>query len=230
MKEVIKRFTIISAAVVVMAMPAVASAHDHMAEDEAEDDTTTSISEEHSSGHEQENEQEKEYKDRLSARLRNLREARREKMKDDRSDLHERLEGVKRKACENHASTIDRLMTKINKRHQNAFDHITRVATAVETFYTSKNLSVSNYDSLVAEANAAKSVAETAMQSQLAIPTLDCNGKHPRADVASFKEKRQDSVDAMKAYRDAVKKLIKAVRTAAEATQSATEEGTSNAE
>ncbi|MCA9335206.1 hypothetical protein KC953_03625, partial [Candidatus Saccharibacteria bacterium] len=93
---------------------------------------------------------------------------------------------------------------------------ISNVISAVEEFYQSKNLSVADYDTLVAEVNAAKTLAQDAVASQLAVPELDCDGDHPRADVENFKEKRDASIDAMKAYRDAVKKLVDAVKAAAE--------------
>lgn len=233
MKEILQRFIIISAAVVLFTAPALAYAQDDL-EDSDNDVTTSNVSDDSSgesddSSVELENEREREFKDRLSTRLQNLKEARAAKMSESKSNLRERLDAAKKKACENHVNTINRLMDNMNKRRQAVYDRITNVSSAVQKFVTEKQLTVSDYDSLVAEINAAKSLADTSIASQIAIPTLDCDGDHPRADVAEYKEKREASVDAMRIYRDAVKKLIEAVKSVVETTRSA-EGDTGNAQ
>lgn len=132
----------------------------------------------------------------------------------NKAELRQKLDDAKKKICENRQTQINHLMTVMDKRRQNAFDNISHISDAAQTFYTNKGLSVSGYNDLVAAVNAAKTAAQTAMQTQQAVPDFNCDGDHPRADVADFKEKRADSIDAMKAYRDAVKALIKAIKTA----------------
>ena len=123
-------------------------------------------------------------------------------------------------------------MSNMKKRRQSVYDRIHKISTAVQEFYASKSLSISTYDDLIAAVSAAQSATETTMSAEQAVPSLDCNGDQPRADVADYKEKRQESIDAMKTYRDTVKNLIKAVRSAAEAAKPTTtpQEGTSNAQ
>lgn len=140
-------------------------------------------------------------------------------VKVSKTEKQEKLSDAKKKACENHITTISNLKTVMDKRRTNTITRISKIADAVQAFKVKKNLDVTNYDELVAKVNAAKAVAESAAQAQQQIPSLDCSGDHPRADVADFKEKRAASIDAVKAYRDAVKALVGAVKTAAGSTE-----------
>lgn len=128
----------------------------------------------------------------------------------------EKLDEAKKKACENNINTINRLKERMDQRRQNVLNRITKISEATQTFYTEKQLVVTNYDELVAKVAAAKVVAESAVQSQQQIPSLDCNGDHPRAEVSAYKERHSTAIDAIKAYRDAVKELVRAVKAAAE--------------
>jgi chromosome segregation ATPase len=128
----------------------------------------------------------------------------------------EKLDEAKKKVCEKRINTINRLKEKMDQRRQNVLNRITKISEATQTFYTDKQLIVTNYDELMAKVAAAKVVAESAVQSQQQIPSLDCNGEHPRAEVSEFKERHSTAIDAIKAYRDAVKELVRAVKAAVE--------------
>lgn len=229
MKQTIKRTIVAGAAVMLLVTPSIASAHDG-AHDEGDDIATSSPSASPTVSPKIDDKKvrrlETELKNRLQEQARE-REAKVAELQQDKEKLHKKLDAEKKKVCENHVSTINRVMTAMNTRRQNAFDRITKVSEAVQAFYVKKNLTVANYDDLVAQVNAAKSVAQTATDAQTAIPSLNCDGDHPRADVADFKEKRSASIDAIKAYRDAVKALVKAVKEAASAAAQ-TSEGTAS--
>ena len=169
MKDFIKRIAILSMVAVLAMAPAVAKAERGSGSDDSEDDSTSvSIKQDDSDSEdeqevEQEDEQEveveheREFRDRLSSRLHDLREARMEKMDDERkAHLEERLDEAKKKICENRSNAIARMIENMNKRREFVFDRISNVVSAVEEFYQSKNLSVADYDTLVAEVNAAK--------------------------------------------------------------------------
>lgn len=153
---------------------------------------------------------------KVQAQLQEAKEKRQSTLTDKKEHLPQRLDEAKKKACENHKRTINRLMGVMDSRRQNAFDRITNVYEAVQEFSTEKQLTVANSDDLTAEVEAAKTAAITAVEVQKAIPDLNCSGEHPRADVADFKEKRADSTDAMKAYRNSVKHYVQAVKLAAD--------------
>ena len=145
------------------------------------------------------------------------REASSQDMKSDemKAKLNEKLDETKKKACEKNVSTINRLQEVMNKRRQNTVERISKISEAVQSFYSKKQLTVANYEELLAKVAAAKTVAESALEAQQQIPSLDCSGDRPRANVADFKDKRATAIDAVKAYRDAVKDLARAVKTAA---------------
>lgn len=223
MKQTLKRTIIASAAVILLVMPSIASAHEGKHSGHNEDVATTSESPSASPRPSAEvrkvNKLETELRSKLQEQAKEREAVREQSSEQKKEDLRERLDANKKKLCKNRINTITRVMTAMNNRRQNAFDRITKVSDAVQAFYTKKELSVANYDDLVAQVNAAKSVAQSTTSAQTAVPPVNCDGEQPRADIADFKEKRSASIDAVKAYRDAVKALVKAVKTAAETTK-----------
>lgn len=217
MKQTLKRTIVASAALLLLVTPSIASAHDGIDDGHDEDSVTTSTSPSPRPTTETKkvNRLETELRGKLQEKAKEREAVKEQENEQEKEKLHERLEADKKKVCEKHVGTITRVMTAMNSRRQNAFDRITKVSEAVQAFYVKKELSVANYDDLVAQVNAAKSVAQAATTAQTTIPSVNCDGDHPRADIADFKEKRSASIDAMKAYRDAVKALVKAVREAA---------------
>ena len=150
--------------------------------------------------------------ERLRIDLEAKKQARQTEINDSRAELTQRLEGAKKRACEARQDKLNDLMSKMDTRRESVFERITKVSDAVQQFVADKELSVPEYERLIANVNAAKVLAEATATEQKAVPDLDCSGEQPRADVDDFKQKRADSIDAMKAYRDAVKALAKAVR------------------
>jgi hypothetical protein len=216
MKQTIKRSIIAGAAMALLATPAIVSAEDGPNTGSGSAPTGTTSSPYPSPSTSPRPEKVRQFEQKLQTQLQQMKEQRQVAIQDKMDGLEQKLDNAKKRACENHQATISRLMNVMDKRRQNAFDNITKVSEKVQAFYTEKRLSVANYDDLVAAVSAAQTAAHTAMIAQQAIPSLDCSGDHPRADVADFKEKRAGSIDAMKAYRDAVKNLVKAVKTAAD--------------
>jgi hypothetical protein len=203
------RSLVIAIVFVAIALPTVAFAHDEA--------TTSPSSSTTVSNHAKAEETAKQLNQKIEAQKQELQA----KAETAKADLRQRLDDAKRKICDNHKTQINRVMDNMDKRRQNAFDRITQVATSVEDFYVKKQLTIANYADLVAKIDATKAVAQTAMTTQQSVPQLDCSGEHPRADVADFKEKRAGSITAMQAYRDAVKTLVSAVKTAAQTAKDA---------
>lgn len=208
MKETFKRITIcLVVALLALTPTTIASAHDG----ENHDDGDTPVS----STDTQRAQKVRDYKARFQAQLQQSRDAR-EMTANKRADLKERLTDAKKQVCEKIQDTINKVMVKMNDRRKRVFDRLTKISEAVENYVTKNDLDVAGYDELTAAVEAAKSSAKTTMEKQQAVPKLDCSGEQPRADVADFKEKRLESIQAMKTYRDAVKALVKTVKAAAE--------------
>ncbi len=215
MKQTIKQLITASMVFALVVSPSAVFAHNND-DGHADDDTTTSNTDTETSTVTR---KQIEAAEKLRERLAQQKADRQEDLDSRKEARQERLEGAKKKACEKHQTLINRLMEKMGSRHETAFNKIARISEAVQKFYTEKNLSVANYDDLLAEVVAAKGVAQSSMDAQEIVPELDCDSEHPRADVTDFRQKRLDTIDAMKAYRDAVKSLAQAVRTAAKSTE-----------
>ena len=118
----------------------------------------------------------------------------------------------KKKICVNNQNRINTLMNAMDTRRSNAFAHISEISDATQAFYNRKSLNIENYDSLLAAVNSAKVAAQNAKDSQLSVPKFDCNGVAPGNDLQAFRDKRAASIATITIYREAVKKLINAVR------------------
>jgi hypothetical protein len=220
MKHMLKRMIISGAALALVATPLVASAHGGIrggSSDETEIHTASTSPSPSASPSADDRRQH--FEAELNDQLEQMKQQRKAAVQTDVQELRKKLDDSKKKACEAHQAQINNLMNGMDTRRQNAFARIGKVADAVEAYATKNNLTIANYSDLVAKVDAAKALAQTAMDAQQKAPEFDCSGDHPRADVADFKTKRSDSIDAMKAYRDAVKSLVQAVKAAADSSK-----------
>lgn len=127
----------------------------------------------------------------------------------------QRLDDQKKKVCDEKAPQINKAIDNVVSRTDDHAAQILKVYTLTKEFYTKNNLSIANYDALVANVEAKKVVADAAQKTLETHPKFTCNSDGPRADIQSFKNQRLDKVSAFKDYRSAVHELIKAVRAAA---------------
>ena len=111
-----------------------------------------------------------------------------------------RLEGTKLKACENREKAINNILDRIAKRGERRLDVYSAIFNRVQEFYEKKGLSVSNYDTLVADVNA-KNV------------DFKCDGSDPKGAAASFKDDLKVQIKALQAYKQSIKNLIMAIKT-----------------
>ena len=129
-----------------------------------------------------------------------------------------KLDDTKKSVCEARKDTINTRIGNVTERSQNQYTRIDQIFTATTKFYTEKSLSVSNYDELVANVTQAKIAATATLQAIKDAPKFSCASDGPKADVQSFLNLRLDKQAAFKTYRDAVKALVDAVKTAAKTT------------
>ncbi len=135
-----------------------------------------------------------------------------------KEQLKERLDDAHRKLCEAREKNIQNTMSRLSNRGQKQIDLYSGIATRVENFYTAKKLSISNYDALVADVNAKKAAAQSAVEAvKSATPNFHCDKDDPKGVAGDFKAKVNARNAALKAYRESVRNLIKAVKAAAEA-------------
>lgn len=130
----------------------------------------------------------------------------------------EKVAAAKAKACDNKKRVITNIENRIASRGQKRMDVISKIAERVEQFYTNKNLSVSNYDGLVADVNAKKANVQTTLDTIKAdaanVSTVTCGEGHGSMAVTQFKTDLKAEQAALKAYHTSVKNLLVAVKTA----------------
>lgn len=124
----------------------------------------------------------------------------------------ERLSTDKLKTCEERQTQISETMARIVTRTEANFTRITTAAERAEAFYTQQGNVLSNYDTLLAVVTSTKAAAQAAINTLSSTSTFSCTSDAPKADIQGFRTHRETKVTAMTAYRDAVKALIKGIK------------------
>jgi len=145
------------------------------------------------------------------------------------SDAEKKLAEGFMKACENHKMAFETRFANLANHSQTIVDVMDKIAARVEAFKTSKNLTVANYDALVADVAAKQLIVHNlqATAKQDAAQDFNCDRDKAHESVQSFTDLLHQQIDALKNYKTSVKNLIVAVKKAASAATST--EGTSNA-
>lgn len=133
------------------------------------------------------------------------------------------------KACENHKTAFEIRFTNLANHSQTMVDVMDKIAARVEAFKTSKNLTIANYDTLVADVAAKQLIAHNLQATAKldAAEDFNCERHKARESVQAFTDLLHQQIDALKNYKTSVKNLIVAVKKAA--TAATTTEGASNA-
>lgn len=121
----------------------------------------------------------------------------------------------RQKVCEAHKSGLTNKFKRTVTNSQRIQTRIDEVFNKAQTYQQTKNITVANWDSLVASAQTAKAASAASITAlQGVTPTIDCNSTSVASDVATFKTAAGQTRDNLKAYRTAVKALLKALITA----------------
>ncbi len=147
-----------------------------------------------------------------------------QELKAKRDQAKSRLEAARLKVCEARQQGITQHMSSMVTTSTNHLNVFSDIASRVEAFYASKGKTVANYDTLVADVNAKKTAAETAIATAKASSTsFSCADANPQLAGQQFKDAHAAVIKALQDYRTAIKNLIVAVRSAqANATTSTT--------
>ena len=149
-------------------------------------------------------------------------EAAREKV----AEAKDELKGDRLKVCEARRSAIQTIMQNAAKRGQEHVNLFSSIAEKVEAFYVSKGKTLSTYDQLVADVNAKKAAAQSAVDTVKNAQTqFDCNGTNPKGVIAVFKADIKAQESAMEAFRTSVRNLIAGVKSVQGTTSSSTNGG-----
>ena len=141
------------------------------------------------------------------------RDAAEQELKSRKEAAKERLSEDKLKICEKRQSNINDRSTKIADRatkHLAVFD---KIAERVKTFYVNKGNTLANYDTLVAQVDAKRAAAQSAVTNLSGLKsTFNCNDTEPKLAIEGFKTAMTEAQTALKEYRTAIKDLIVGVK------------------
>ena len=136
----------------------------------------------------------------------------------------------RQKACEARQKSIDTRTANYGAAAQRHLEVFNSIFTKVQQFHDSKQLTVSNYEALVAAATAKQSAAQSAVTALQALDvTIDCTQSDPASTVATIKSAVADARSSLQAYRSALKDVVVALKgasTAQPGAVSSTDNGT----
>lgn len=133
----------------------------------------------------------------------------------------------KMRLCQKHEGLVRNTASRIADRAQKHLDLFTTIATRTETFYTTKGKTLANYDALVADVNAKKAAAQTAVDAlKTEAPNVTCDDTGViSASAATFKADAKTTIGLLKEYKTSVKNLIVGVKSVQSDDSSATTGG-----
>ena len=124
-----------------------------------------------------------------------------------------KLEENRLKVCQKRESTIKSIMTRMQSRGERQLEVFTTIADRTKAFYAENQLSAAGYDDAVAVVEDKKLLAQTAVyQGSAAVEDFDCTANDPLALKDAFKSQLSSQIEALNAYKTAVKDLIVTVK------------------
>jgi len=138
-----------------------------------------------------------------------------------RQTVKEKTEAVRQKACVQRQKSIDTRTTNFAAAAQRHLGVFNDIFTKVQAFHDSKQLNVTNYDTLVATATTKQTAAQSAVDALKALNVqIDCAQPDPAASVATIKTAVSNARTALQDYRSAIKDVVVALKGASTAQKS----------
>lgn len=159
-----------------------------------------------------------------SDELSQLRQDAKDALKNLRAERHSDLtERGRQLACEKRQSSVNGRIGNYADAAQRHLTVFTSIFTKVQDFYTTKKLSVSNYDTLVAAVNTKQTDAQTAVEALKSLDVnIDCSQPDPAQTLETVKTAVSNARSALQAYRASIKDLIVAIGKALDSQESST--------
>lgn len=152
-----------------------------------------------------------------------------QKLQELKAQNKTRLNDARKKVCETRQDKINGIIQKRSEQGTKHLDVFKKIADRVQEFVKTKDLTIENYDDLVAAINDKETAVQAAIDSNSAV-TFECAtavgdhpGEVPRASIDAVR-------DALKDYRTVIKDLIVNVKASAASTTSADAASTTNGE
>lgn len=140
-------------------------------------------------------------------------EAKKAEIEAKHEENKEKLADKKLENCKKKETRINTSMQKIADRKTKQLEVFNKIADRTIAFYEEKGLTLANYDALVTDVDAKRAAAEAEI-ANLKTSTVDfkCDTEDPLKVSDVFKQAREGSSAALKAYKTSVKNLIVGVK------------------
>lgn len=158
-----------------------------------------------------------------------MQEEARERVELIKQEVEERRETIKQEVCERRQQQLTQVMPRLATGATSVKSAFDTIYSRVQGFYESGQLTVSNYDELKAEVDAAQAEAAVALAAVDSYEfELDCENANVGEQLDGFRTAVSSAKESLKAYRQALVNLISALRAEAaeEAQTNADEEET----
>lgn len=131
------------------------------------------------------------------------------------------------KVCQIKEAVVQRRNDSLTKMANNMLTKFDSIATRVETHYTSKAVpagkTISNYDVLVADIAAKRSIVQIDLdKASIDDTNFSCTSDDPKGQLTQFRTDMQAVKQALKDYRTSIKNLIVAIRSVTGTTENTT--------
>jgi hypothetical protein len=122
-------------------------------------------------------------------------------------------DGIKLRACQNREASIKNIMARIVDRTQKQANLYSAIAERTQKFYADKDKQLAGYDELVADVNTKKDAAQAAIDELKASASqFTCDSENRRELAEAFNDNLDKTIEALQAYRQAVKNLVAGVK------------------
>jgi len=122
-------------------------------------------------------------------------------------------EEAKLRACQNRETTIKNIMARIVDRTQKQANLYSTISERTEKFYADQNRNLVGYDELVSDVNITKDAAQSAVVNlKASAQQFTCDSDNRRELAQTFNDNLDKVIEALQAYRQAVKSLVAGVR------------------
>jgi hypothetical protein len=136
--------------------------------------------------------------------------------------IQNRLSAENLKSCQNREAAIDNIMARITDRAQKQLTLMDQISLRVQNLYKDKNMSIGNYEALVATVAAKKTIAEREMNTVRTMSRqFNCDSDDPKGTATQFKSNTSLQSGALNDYRTAIINLINGVESATVSTKEA---------
>lgn len=143
---------------------------------------------------------------------------------DVQTAVSKKLDAVKLKVCQKRELIIKNVMTRMSDRGDKQMQVFDKIVERVKAFYVEKGYVVADYDTLVAAVDDARAALVAVNQNNAtAGDNFTCDSSDPKGHISDFKEKETARIQAMKAYKTAIQKLITAIKSVATSSTTKTE-------